>query len=151
VVTVSGNAARRDISAEAADELARLRIENARLLRLLKLTRREAAPPGPVQAGFFEASPGLVHAGSPADAKVAFFGALFLARTDIYAVRWDNARTGQKGWLPAVRGGRRKGIRHAECDYLPLTADVLAAHLSGQIHIGFVSASRWRPVLMAGG
>src|SRR5258708_7336662 len=68
--------------------------------------------------------------------RVAFFGALFSARTDIYAVRWDNARTGQKGWLPAVRGGWRKGVRHAERDYLPLTPEVLSAHLSGQVHIG---------------
>jgi hypothetical protein len=77
-----------------------------------------------------------VHSGSPADVKVAFFGALFAARTDIYAVRWDNARTGQKGWLPTVRGGWRKGLRHAERDYLPLTAEVLAAHLTGEMHIG---------------
>jgi len=33
-----------------ARELAELRAENARLLRLLKLTRAEAAPPGPVVA-----------------------------------------------------------------------------------------------------
>jgi hypothetical protein len=66
-----------------------------------------------------------VHAGSPPEVKVAFFGALFAARTDLYAVRWENARTGQKGWLPAVRGGWRKGVPHAERDYLPLTAGVL--------------------------
>ena len=119
-----------------AAELARLQAENARLLRLLSLTRKEAAPPGPAQAGFFEAPPGPVHAGSPLESKVAFFGALFSARTDIYAVRWDNARTGQKGWLPAVRGGWRKGVRHSERDYLPLTSEVLSAHLSGQVHIG---------------
>jgi superfamily II DNA or RNA helicase len=117
-------------------ELASLRAENARLLRLLKLTRREAAPPGPAQAGFFEAPPGAVHAGSPPEVKVAFFGALFAARTDLYAVRWENARTGQKGWLPAVRGGWRKGVAHAERDYLPLTAGVQSAHLSGQMHLG---------------
>jgi superfamily II DNA or RNA helicase len=117
-------------------ELASLRAENARLLRLLKLTRREAAPPGPAQAGFFEAPPGAVHAGSPPEMKVAFFGALFAARTDLYAVRWENARTGQRGWLPAVRGGWRKGVPHAERDYLSLTAGVLSAHLSGQMHLG---------------
>jgi len=122
--------------ADLAEELKQLREENARLLRLLKLTRRESAPPSPAQTGFFEAPPGAVHAGSPPEEKVAFFGALCAARTDIYAVRWDNARTGQKGWLPAVRGGWRKGVRHAERDYLPLTAEMLAAHLSGQLHLG---------------
>lgn len=119
-----------------AVELARLRAENARLLRLLKLTQREAAPPGPAQSGLFEAPPGLVHAGSPPEVKVALFGALFAARTDVYAVRWENARTGKAGWLPAVRGGWRKGIPHAERQYLPLTADLLASHLSGDVHIG---------------
>src|SRR5258707_8821417 len=137
VVTVSRGDVRSEIPVEVAGELARLRAENARLLRLLKLTQREAAPPCPAQAGFFEAPPGPVHAGSPPEVKVAFFGALFAARTDIYAARWDNARTGQKGWLPAVRGGWRKGVRHSDRDYLPLTAGVLAAHLSGQMHIGF--------------
>ena len=124
------------VPAQVAAELAELRAENARLLRLLKLTRHEAAPPGPAQAGFFEAPPGPVHAGSPAAVKVALFGALFAARTDIYAVRWENARTGRAGWLPAVRGGWRKGVPHAEREYLPLTAEVLASHLSGQAHIG---------------
>jgi len=114
-----------------------LRAENARLLRLLNLTRQEAAPPGPWQSGLFEAPPGLVHADSPPEAKVALFGALFGARTDVYAVRWENTRTGKAGWLPAVRGGWRKGVPHADRDYLPLTAAVLASHLSGDVHIGF--------------
>jgi superfamily II DNA or RNA helicase len=70
------------------------------------------------------------------ETKVGFFGALFAARADIYAVRWENGRTGQKGWLPAVRGGWRRGVRHTERDYLPLTPEVLSAHLSGQAHIG---------------
>jgi hypothetical protein len=103
---------------------------------LLSLTPTEAAPPGPAQAGYFEAPPGPVHAGSAPEAKVAFFGALFAARTDIYAVRYENRRAGRAGWVPAVRGGWRKGVPHAERDYLPLTAEVLAAHLSGKMHIG---------------
>ncbi len=119
-----------------AAELSRLRAENARLLRLLRLTPTEAAPPDPAQAGYFEAPPGPVHAGSAPEAKVAFFGALFAARTDIYAVRYENRRAGRAGWVPAVRGGWRKGVPHAERDYLPLTAEVLAAHLSGKMHVG---------------
>jgi superfamily II DNA or RNA helicase len=124
------------LPAGVAAELSRLRAENARLLRLLRMTPTEAAPPGPAQAGYFEAPPGPVHAGSAPEAKVAFFGALFAARTDTYAVRYENRRAGRAGWVPAVRGGWRKGIPHAERDYLPLTAEVLAAHLSGKLHIG---------------
>ena len=117
-------------------ELARLRAENARLLKLLRLTPQQAAPPAPGQAAFFEAPPGVVHHRSSQDAKVAFFGALFAARTDVYATRFDNHRTGKSGWVPAVRGGWRKGVRHEDRDYLPLTPAVLAAHLKGEVHIG---------------
>jgi superfamily II DNA or RNA helicase len=121
---------------EVAAEVARLRAENARLLRLLELTGEQAGLPRPAQAGFFDAPPGPVHRDSPLGQKVAFFGALFAARTDVYAVRYDNQRTGRAGWVPATRGGFRKGVPHGQRDYLPLTADVLAAHLSGKMHIG---------------
>src|SRR3981081_1778968 len=57
---------------------ARLQAENARLLRLLELTPEQAAPPGPVQTGFFDARPGLVDRQSPPQgfgvAGVAEFG-----------------------------------------------------------------------------
>jgi hypothetical protein len=125
-----------DIPAAIAAELARLRAENARLLRLLELTPQQAAPPGPAQAAYFEAPPGMVHDGSSPDAKVAFYAALFAARTDVYATRFDNLRTGKGGWVPAVRGGWRKGMRHQDAHYLPFTPVVLAAHLKGEVHIG---------------
>ena len=67
---------------------------------------------------------------------MAFFGALFAARTDVYAIRFDNQRTGKSGWVPAVRGGWQKGVRHEDRSYLPLTPAVLAAHLKGEVHIG---------------
>jgi len=44
-----------EIPAAVEAELARLRAENARLLRLLKMTSKQAAPPGPAQAAFFDA------------------------------------------------------------------------------------------------
>lgn len=93
--------------------MARLRAENARLLRLLKMTPEQAAAPGPGQAGFFEAPPGLVDDGSPPEVKVAFFGALFAARTDVYAVRYDNPRTGGAAGCPrcAAAGARACGTR----------------------------------------
>ncbi|WP_233496017.1 hypothetical protein [Geodermatophilus sp. TF02-6] len=118
------------------DEVARLHVENARLLRLLELTPPEARPPGPVQTGIFDAPPGPVHAGSPEAAKVALFAALFAARADVYALRWENARAGKAGWVPAVRGGWRKGIPAAQREYLPLSGEVIHAHLSGKLEIG---------------
>jgi len=93
------------------------------LLRLLELTPRQATPPGPAQTGLFEASPGSVDRLSAPAVKVEFYGALFAARRDVYAVRWENARTGKSGWVPAVRGGWRKGARQEDREYLPLTAE----------------------------
>lgn len=83
------------LPSEVVAELGRLRAENARLLRLLKLTPEQAALPRPGQAGLFEAAPGPVHGGSSPGEKVAFFGALLAARTDVYAIRFDNGRTGE--------------------------------------------------------
>ena len=69
----------------------------------------------------FDGAPGAVHAGSPPEAKVAFYRTLFAARQDVYAVRWDNARSGRSGWMPAVRGGWRRWVPAEQCEYLPLT------------------------------
>jgi hypothetical protein len=115
---------------------AQLRAENARLLRLLELTPKQAAPPGPAQTGFFEAHPGPVDQRSVPEVKVDSFAALFAARTDVYATRWENVRAGKAGWLPAVRGGWLKGVRHEDRDYLPLSKNVLRAHLTGEVHVG---------------
>ena len=117
-------------------ELDQLRQENARLKKLLRLTRREAGPAAGDQSAWFDRWPGPVTAGSPAEDKVAFYSALFRARRDVYAVRWENQRRGTSGWVPAVEGGWRRHSRHDEVRYLPLTSDVLAAHLTGNHHIG---------------
>lgn len=117
-------------------ELEILRRENARLRRLLKLTSAEASPAHGAQTAWFEESPGSVDAGSSPQAKVQFYSALFGARADVYALRWSNARTGKAGWMPAVEGGWRKGSTTSEHRYLPLTSSVMAAHLTGDIHLG---------------
>lgn len=64
-------------------ELESLREENARLKRLLELTDREAARPAGSQAAWFDQAPGPVDAASPPATKVAFYAALFGARTDV--------------------------------------------------------------------
>ncbi len=125
-----------DLSPAVEAELARLRAENTRLRNLLKMTPEQSAAAAPGQAAFFEAPPGMVHNRSPEAAKVAFFGALFAARTDIYATRWDNPHTGKRGWIPAVRGMWRKGVPHENRGYLPLTPEVIESHLRGEVHVG---------------
>jgi hypothetical protein len=130
------NHRRRAVGEERSEleaELQRLRAENARLLRLLELSPAQARPPGPTQTGIFHARPGPVTATSSAGDKVRFFRSLFAARSDVYATRWENIRTGRSGWTPAVAGGWRKGTKRP---YLPLTDDVIAAHLTGDVHVG---------------
>jgi hypothetical protein len=118
---------------ELEAELARLRVENVRLLRLLEMTPQQARLPEATQTGLFLERPGPVTASSPAGDKVRFFRTLFAARRDVYAIRWENARSGRSGWAPAVVGGWRKGSNRP---YLTLTDDVVAAHLTGEVHVG---------------
>ncbi|MFP5072728.1 TOTE conflict system archaeo-eukaryotic primase domain-containing protein [Pseudonocardia nantongensis] len=123
------------MSAQLSDgELERLRAENARLRRLLELTPEQARPPGAAQSGLFLERPGPVTSASSAQDKVGFFRTLFASRRDVYATRWENVRSGRSGWMPAVRGGWRKGTSRP---YLHMTDEVLAAHLTGDVHIGF--------------
>jgi hypothetical protein len=125
------------------EELATLRAsvkeltaENVRLLRLLELTPGQAAPAGPAQSAVFDARPGGVNRSSSPEVKVAFFRTLFAARPEVYATRWENRRDGKAGWLPAVRGGWRRGVRHEDRNYLPLTDEAIRAHLAGEHHLG---------------
>jgi hypothetical protein len=71
---------------------------------------------------------------SPDGATVALLMSLFGARADVYATRWENTSTGKAGWSPARRGGWSRSHRRQE--YLPLTAEVLTAHLEGRANIG---------------
>ncbi|MET3807856.1 superfamily II DNA or RNA helicase [Nakamurella sp. UYEF19] len=116
--------------------VADLRVENQRLLTLLRLSSVQAQPPGPAQTGIFDGLPGGVDVRSSAAAKVAFFRTLFAARPDVHAVRWENRQSGKSGWMPAIRGRWRRGEPPDRRQYLPLTDEVMTAHLSGEIDVG---------------
>ena len=130
-------AALQDELDQLREQVRRLGAENARLQRLLHLSPGEARPPGPAQTQMLHVPPGMVDAGSSPESKVALFRRVFACRTDVYAVRWENSRTGRSGWMPAVRGGWRKGQPAGSRQYLPLTDEVATTHLSGGDHIGF--------------
>ncbi|MCW3817724.1 DEAD/DEAH box helicase [Micromonospora sp. DR5-3] len=114
-------------------ELERLRAENARLSRLLELRGQDTTPAAEQLA---VPAPGLVAMASPVQDKLALYADRFRARTDVHAVRWENRRTGDAGWMPAVAGGWRKGMDRRAANHLPLTADVLGRHLIGDAFIG---------------
>jgi hypothetical protein len=129
-----------DSFTSATEEIARLRrelqsieAENLRLHRLLGVTGRSVVPDQPSQHALFVGTQGRVDAHSPVERKLALYRTLFAGRRDVHALRWENARTGKAGWVPAVEGGwRKQGPRN----YLPLTDDVLASHLTGDTHAG---------------
>jgi hypothetical protein len=116
--------------------IAELEADNAHLRGMLKISKQEGKRPGAAPTVMFDAAPGTVTAESPAGEKVAFYANLFRARSDVYAVRWDSDRTGRGGWMPAVQGGFRKGVRPADRHYLPLTEEVVTRHLSGDLEVG---------------
>jgi len=116
-------------------ELEHLGEENARLSRLLHLRTGETTPAAE-QPVMPVASPGLVTMSSSVSAKLELFADRFAARRDVYAVRWDNTRKGTSGWSPAIIGSWRKGIDKRSVRYLPLTQDVIAAHLAGDVFVG---------------
>jgi hypothetical protein len=88
-----------------------------------RLFRPEAEPAAAAATGQ------TIDRSSPPEAKLALFRRLFAARTDVFALRWENRTTDKAGWMPARVGGRDGPPR-------PLTDDELRAHLEGRVHVG---------------
>jgi hypothetical protein len=123
-----------------------LRADNVRLRRLLQLSEEQARAAASDQATLTGAPDSPVTMGSSSADKVRFFFELFRCRTDVYALRWENRRDGRSGWMPAIKGYWRKGMNRADAPYLPLTPEVIDAHLRGEAHIGiYRSAMTTRP------
>jgi hypothetical protein len=97
-------------------EVERLRAENARLSPLLDLRGKDTAP-APEQLAAPVAAPGLVTMTSPVRDKLALFTNLFQARTDVYATRWENRRTGNP-----PPGTRSRVAPQAPCHNAPRPA-----------------------------
>ncbi len=116
-----------DTLSELERRLAALRVENQRLRNLLRITN--GVEPPPEQPTLAPADPGLVTNSSPQEAKLALYMRLFAARRDVYASYWENARKRTKGWSPVTRDRFGKGSLWDRRP-LPLTADVIARHLS---------------------
>jgi superfamily II DNA or RNA helicase len=111
-----------------------LRQENLRLRNLLRITHGAEAPPA--QPTLATENPGLVTSASSPDAKLAIYARLFASRVDVYARYWENVRKGTRGWSPVTRSAYRKGVSVLQRDPLPLTSEVLEAHLRGDVFIG---------------
>jgi superfamily II DNA or RNA helicase len=83
--------------------------------------------------------PAIMASSSSAE-KVALFRRLFVGRTDIFPVRWDNQKTGRSGYSPACANEWAKGvcgkpqIKCGECPhqaFIPVSDEVIDKHLRG--------------------
>jgi superfamily II DNA or RNA helicase len=133
VDTEHGEADRDDL----VREVAALREENARLRGLLGLDTRASGGHevawSPTLLPDSPATPSI-DASAPEADKVDVLRSLFGARSDVYAVRWEQPSTGTAGWSPATKGGSAR--RRSTKDYLPLTDEVFVRHLRGQLTVG---------------
>jgi superfamily II DNA or RNA helicase len=123
--------------ADALIEVEGLRAEVARLRGLLGLDSRSGDGHRQAWAPTLftqRVEIGAVDSTAPMDEKVALLRSLFGARSDVFAIRWENASTGKSGWSPAVRGGWAH--RRARKEYLPLSDEVLVGHVRGEVAIG---------------
>ncbi|OGH55997.1 MAG: hypothetical protein A3G34_04885 [Candidatus Lindowbacteria bacterium RIFCSPLOWO2_12_FULL_62_27] len=123
---------------QARLEIERLKNENAELRKTLGLLPAEPQPH--LEMGIREVVidsmplPSMTK-DSPTKEKVALFRMLFRGRDDVYALRWENERTGKRGYSPVREGGAvGKAARSKKC--LPLTDRAVQDHLSGEKIIG---------------
>ena len=129
------------------DEIDALRSENQRLRSLLGLdqpSRHQITQPW--EPTLFADSDhvkltGEINGDSPAEAKIALFRSRFAGREDVHALRWESARTGKKGWSPAVVGGWANAKKPGRA-YLPLDESVVESHLAGESHLGLYPLRR---------
>ena len=79
--------------------------------------------------------------GSSNEEKVALFRELFFGRQDVYAHRFENAKSGRSGYFPECANKWKRGacgLPHVKCSqcgnrkFAPITDEVVRAHLRGR-------------------
>ena len=103
----------------ALREVGRLRGENERLRTLLALAQQTKTILDPSKP---EPPPPGTSSPASADEKVALVRRLFRGRDDLYALRWESARTGKTGYAPATAEG---WTRHGPKTYLPMSNEAI--------------------------
>ena len=77
--------------------------------------------------------------------KIALFREMFCGRTDIFPIRWDNAKSGKSGYAPACHNEWRRGVcekPRVKCSVCPNQAfievsdDLIERHLRGTTSAG---------------
>ena len=132
---------------EKEGEIARIRarltsLEDERLRLEGKLSELQRQP---AQFAFFDGralsanQPALTAASATFD-KVALFRRLFVGRSDVFPIRWDNRKTGKAGYAPACANEWVKGVcgkpqvKCGECPhqaFIPVSDEMIERHLRG--------------------
>ncbi|MBI4978663.1 MAG: DEAD/DEAH box helicase family protein [Spirochaetes bacterium] len=103
-------------------------------LRSLQNASSQAEPAGTIISGTIPKTP---------EEKIALFMKLFACRTDVFPHRWESQN--KSGYSPACRNEwkrplcRKPEVKCTACtnkDFIPLTDDVVRAHLEGRSTIG---------------
>ncbi len=132
---------------EKEGEIARIRarltsLEDERLRLEGKLSELQRQP---AQFAFFDGralsanQPALTAASATFD-KVALFRRLFVGRSDVFPIRWENRKTGKAGYAPACANEWVKGVcgkpqvKCGECPhqaFIPVSDEMIERHLRG--------------------
>ena len=82
---------------------------------------------------------------SEADQKISLFRKMFRGRTDVFPIRWDNAKSGKSGYAPACHNEWQRGVcekPRVKCSVCPNQAfievsdDLIERHLRGTTSTG---------------
>ncbi len=129
---------------EARQRLSVLDADRAALLQLISTLEEQSnttADGHSTLTGQTINSPAIVRSHMHEAEKIKLFRSIFRGRDDVYALRFESKRTGRSGYSPACRHEWVRGICHkpqikcGDCDrreLLPLTDDVIRAHLIGR-------------------
>jgi hypothetical protein len=127
--------------AAAERELERMDARRAEILQQMERLKLEmdsaGRTPADLPAGGLSAA--ITNESAPED-KIALFRRLFRGREDVYARRFESAKTGKTGYQPVCRNEwirpfcKKPKIRCTECpkrEFLPVTDEVIRNHLLG--------------------
>ena len=121
--------------------LASLDAERAELAAsLAEIERRMAGAQAISACSILAAKTSTVTTASPTSDKVALFRRLFAGRSDVFPLRWENAKTGKAGYAPACANEWIRGVcgkpqvKCGECPhqaFIPVTDEIIDKHLRG--------------------
>lgn len=87
----------------------------------------------------------IVDRQSEADQKISLFREMFRGRTDVFPIRWDNAKSGKSGYAPACHNEWQRGLcekPRVKCSVCPNQAfievsdNLIERHLRGATSVG---------------